>query len=67
MKEFQKDLENLINLYSIENNCDVPDFLLAEMIVGFIQNLGPVIKKTLDWHSCNSTCHTLSEGCSQRD
>lgn len=57
MEEFQKDLENLINQHSIENICDIPDYLLAELIVGFIQTLGPVIKKTLDWHGCDSICH----------
>ena len=57
MKEFQKDLEQLINSHSIENVCDIPDFLLAEMIVNFIRSVGPVMKKTLDWHSCDSVCH----------
>ena len=61
MEKFQKDLENLINLHSIENICDTPGFLLAEMIVGFIQTLGPTIKKTLDWHGCDSICHPLSD------
>jgi hypothetical protein len=57
--EFQKELENLINKHSIENKCDIPDFLLAEMIVGFINNAGDLIKKNLDWHGCNSVCHPL--------
>jgi len=57
MKEFQKELEGLLNRHSIENKCDVPDFLLAEMVVGFIISIGPQIKKTLDWHGCDSVCH----------
>jgi len=57
MKEFQKNLEQLINSHSIENVCDIPDFLLAEMIVNFIRSVGPVMKKTLDWHGCDSVCH----------
>jgi len=57
MKLFKKDLETLINKHSIENECDVPDFILAEMIVNFIKAIGTPIKKTLDWHGCDSICH----------
>ncbi len=57
MKAFQKELENLINKHSIENICDVPDFILAEMIVRIIEGIGVPIKKTLDWHGCDSICH----------
>ena len=56
-KQFKKELERLLNSHSIENECDVPDFLLAEMIIGFIQAIGLPIKKTLDWHGCDSICH----------
>ena len=59
--EFQKELEHLINKYSIENKCDMPDFLLAEMVVGFINNIGESIKKNLDWHGCDSVCHQLNK------
>lgn len=55
--EFKGRLTGLLNSYSIENECDMPDFLLAEMIVGFIQTVGEPIKKTLDWHGCDSICH----------
>jgi len=57
IKQFQKELEGLINKYSIENICDVPDFLLAEIITSIIINSGPTIKKVLDWHGCDSVCH----------
>jgi len=57
MKEFKKDLEELINKHCIENKCDIPDFLLSEMIAGFIEAIGPIFKKTLDWHGCDSVCH----------
>ena len=60
-KEFQKELEKLINKHSIENECDVPDFLLAEMICDFIIDIGGSIKKTLDWHGCDSVCHPKKE------
>lgn len=57
MQGFKKELECLINKHSIENQCDVPDFLLAEMVVNFIQGIGDPIKQTLDWHGCDSVCH----------
>ena len=57
MKEFKKELETLINCYAIENYCDVPDFILADMICDFIKSQGIYIKKTLTWHGCDSICH----------
>jgi len=56
---FKQEIENVINKYSAENLCDVPDFILAEMVVGFIKTIGPQIKKTLDWHGCDSVCHPM--------
>lgn len=60
-KGFKKELETLINKHCIENLCDVPDFLLAEMVCKFIEGIGPCIKQTLDWHGCDSVCHRASE------
>jgi len=54
-------LEELINKHSIENEVDVPDFILAEMICGFVQSIGPQIKRALDWHGCYSVCHPATE------
>jgi len=41
--------------------CGTPDFLMAEMISNFIQSISPVVKKMMDWHSCNSVCHPSQE------
>ena len=59
--KFIKELTELINKHSIENICDVPDFLLAEMVWMFIATQGIAIKKTLDWHGCDSVCHPKEE------
>ena len=56
MKEFERELEKLINIHCIENECDIPDFLLAELICDYIKSL-KTIKKVLDWHGCDSICH----------
>jgi len=60
MDEFKKELEELINKHSIENKADVPDFILAEMVCGFIESIGTQIKRTLDWHGVDSVCHPAS-------
>lgn len=57
MEEFEKELEQLINKHSIENVVDMPDFVLAQMICRMIEAMGPSLKRNLDWHGCNSTCH----------
>ena len=54
---FKDELTLLINKHSIENKCDMPDYLLAEMIVRIIEAVGKNIKQTLDWHGCDSVCH----------
>ena len=56
-KQFKRELADLLNSHCIENECDMPDFLLAEMIVEFIRGVGGPIKKTLDWHGVDSVCH----------
>lgn len=61
MEAFEKELTSLINRHSIENVVDMPDFLLAGMICRIIEAMGPNIKKTLDWHGCNSVCHPSSK------
>jgi hypothetical protein len=54
---FRREIESAINRHSIENVVDMPDFILAGMICRMIEAMGPSIKKTLDWHGCDSVCH----------
>lgn len=56
-KEFRNALQELLNRHNVENEADTPDFILADMICGLIEALGPCVKKTLDWHGCDSICH----------
>ena len=60
-KEFKKGLERLINEHSMENHCDMPDFILSEMVANFIKYVGPSIKHNLDWHGCDSICHPKAD------
>lgn len=61
LNSFSKELCTLINKYSIENFCDMPDFMLSKMICDMIKAMGPNIKQTLDWHGCKSVCHSIDE------
>ncbi len=56
---FEQDLRALINKHSIENELDMPDYLLANMICRIIGAIGPCSKANLDWHGCNSVCHPV--------
>jgi len=55
--EIKKDLEELFNNHSCEEWCDMPDFMMAEMVMAFLVNCGSYIKQNLDWHGCDSVCH----------
>jgi hypothetical protein len=55
MDTFKKELEELINRHSIENNVDMPDFMLADFLCQIIASLPT--KQLLDWHGCDSVCH----------
>lgn len=57
MEEFEKELTVLINRHNIERKTDMPDFMMAEMICRIIESIGQSVKKTLDWHGCDSICH----------
>lgn len=55
--KFQSELQGLLNKHSVEGECDMPDFLLAEMLCQVIRAVGSPFKKTLDWHGTRSVCH----------
>lgn len=57
MDEFKNELTDLINKHCIENKCDMPDFILAEMLCNLINAIGGSVKDTLDWHGTDSVCH----------
>ena len=57
VKMFQRELTQLINKHSIENVGDMPDFIMAEMLVKIIFAIGTASKINLDWHGTDSVCH----------
>jgi hypothetical protein len=43
MANFKKELENLINKHSVENGSNTPDYILAEYLVGCLQNFSNIM------------------------
>lgn len=57
---FKIQLKELINRHCIENEWDMPDFIMAEMVTEFIYSTGKYMKQNLDWHGVDSVCHPKS-------
>lgn len=51
--EFQKELEDLINKYSVENGSDTPDFLLASYLMGCLLNFNTITQHRDKWYNFN--------------
>jgi hypothetical protein len=51
MEEFEKELTNLINRHSLENEYgNVPDFILARYIMKSLDTLKETINDLESWH-----------------
>ena len=48
--EFKKELEDLINRYCIENGSDTPDFILANYLVGCVENFNFAVSAREVWY-----------------
>jgi hypothetical protein len=52
--DFQKELEQLINKYSKENDSDTPDFILAEYMNRSLEMFNDIINKREMWYGRKS-------------
>lgn len=50
MSEFEKELSDLINRHSIENETDTPDFILAEYLNNCLTNFSTVMDARKKWY-----------------
>ena len=50
---FEKDLENLINSHSLENESNTPDFIMAAFLVETLRRLNIAIKARDNWYGLN--------------
>jgi hypothetical protein len=55
---FKKELEKLINRFSLENCSNTPDFILAEYLLDCLNNFNEVTKKREKWYSKGDTKDT---------
>ena len=46
--EFQRDLGNLLNMYGKDNQCNIPDFILAQHIENYLEQLSKIIPNLVD-------------------
>jgi hypothetical protein len=49
-EKFKKDLEKLINNYSLENENDTPDFIIADYLIECLDNYSNIIKARDKWY-----------------
>lgn len=49
-KKFQHDLEHLLNMYSIENQSNTPDFLLAQYLMSCLDTWKEFSRKRDKWY-----------------
>ena len=58
-EKFKEELSHLISKYSMENTCDMPDFMIAEMVYGFLTDVGGHIKNCLKWYGKGDSTNSI--------
>jgi len=48
--EFKKELTFIINKYSLENDSDTPDFILAEYLISCLESFNKSCNKRSEWY-----------------
>lgn len=48
---FRKELETLINSYSMENESDTPDFILADFLEDVLTAFDRAVNRRDEWYS----------------
>lgn len=52
-EEFKKELEHLINQYSMENGSNTPDFILAEYLTDCLESYDDAVNAREKWYGRN--------------
>ncbi len=50
MEEFRKEIEQLINKYSMENASNTPDFILAKYLTSCLSSFDTAIQQRETWY-----------------
>lgn len=48
--KFEKELQALINVNSVENESDTPDFLLAMLVADTLKTYNKIVRARDDWY-----------------
>ncbi len=48
--KFRKDIEQVINKHSIENNSNTPDFILAKYLIDCLQTFDEATTRREEWY-----------------
>jgi len=48
--KFRKELEDLINKHSIENETNTPDYILSEYLMNCLQAFNNAVNERIDWY-----------------
>jgi hypothetical protein len=49
-EQFKKELEHLINKHSMENGSDTPDYMLADYLMGCLDNFNSIVQSREKWY-----------------
>jgi hypothetical protein len=52
--DFEKELSELINKHSLENSLEMPDFMMAELLVNMLKAMRLARKLNDGWHGMNA-------------
>jgi len=61
MKKFRKELEKLINKYSLENRSNTPDFILSDYLVGCLKLFDETLETREWWYRENMDNKKIDE------
>jgi transcription termination factor NusB len=67
MKEFTKELEELINKHSLENDSNTPDYILAEYLTLCLQAFNRTLQLREDWYGRTITNKNVSSSKEEKD
>jgi hypothetical protein len=58
IKDFEKELSDLLNKYSLDNECATPDFILADFMVQCMLAYQDALGAKLNHEGINTTSNT---------
>lgn len=60
MSIFQKKIEELINIYSKENESNTPDFILAQYLMDCLETFNKTVNERTKWYEYKDIDNTVA-------